>query len=343
MSDPSSLSRVLRSLLFQLLLLFVVLSPSSALADQARLVVGLIPPENAQVMQKLWQPLIKDMSKALGIPVESKVFEDYAGVIWSMKANTVQLAWMGNKAATEAVDRAGGQVAVITLGKDEQAGYRSHIIVPANSPIKNIQDLLREAPALSFGIGDPNSTSGTLVPGYYVFASKGLDPTTLFKRMTQGQHEENFLAVAQGRLDAAASNSVGLMRYQGRHSELFKNIRIIWTSPLIPNSPLVWRKSLSQADKDRILAFLLGYGRMIPGKNEQQLQHEKAVLTSLKWSGFKESGDNQLVPIRQLELFKLRLQVEADPTFPPAVKNQKLKEIDVRLQSLKTGSEETHQ
>jgi len=343
MFDPSSQSRTLRFLPLLSLLMLVALSPVVALADQTSLVVGLIPPENAQVTQKLWQPLIEDMSKALGIPVESKVFEDYAGVIWSMKANKVQLAWMGNKAATEAVDHAGGQVAVITLGEDEQAGYRSHIIVPANSPISNIQDLLREAPALSFGIGDPNSTSGTLVPGYYVFARKGLDPAALFKRMTQGQHEENFLAVAQGRVDAATSNSVGLERYRSMHPELYKKIKIIWASPLIPNSPLVWRKSLSRADKDRILSFLIGYGRMTPGKNAQQLQHEKEVLASLKWSGFKESDDGQLAPVRQLELFKLRLQVEADPAMPPADKKPKLKEIDVRLQSLTTGSEETHQ
>jgi len=181
------------------------------------------------------------------------------------------------------------------------------------------------------------------VPGYYVFARKGLDPATLFKRVTQAQHEDNFLAVAQGRVDAATSNSVGLARYKGRHSVLFKNIRVIWTSPLIPNSPLVWRKSLTKADKDRILAFLIGYGRMTPGKTAQQLQHEKEVLAALKWDGFKESGDDQLIPVRQLELFKLRLQVEADPAVPPAVKKLKLKEIDVRLQSLKTGSEETHQ
>ena len=70
---------------------------------------------------------------------------------------------------------------------------------------------------------------------------------------------------------------------------------MIWNSPLIPGDPIVWRKNLSETTKDKIYDFFMNYGKT---------PEEKAVLKRLGWAPFRASSDLQLVPIRQLALFK---------------------------------------
>ncbi len=69
---------------------------------------------------------------------------------------------------------------------------------------------------------------------------------------------------------------------------------MIWKSPLIPGDPIVWRKNLPKPQRqDLRLLYEL-----------RQTPEEKAVLERLGWAPFRASSDLQLVPIRQLALFK---------------------------------------
>lgn len=87
-----------------------------------------------------------------------------------MRFNKVDIARYGNLSAMEAVDRANGQVFAQTVAADGSPCYWSVLIVNKDSPINNLNDLIAKRKDLTFGNGDPNSTSGFLVPGYYVFA-----------------------------------------------------------------------------------------------------------------------------------------------------------------------------
>jgi phosphonate transport system substrate-binding protein len=101
---------------------------------------------------------------------------------------------------------------------------------------------------------------------------------------------------------------------------------VIWKSPLIPNDPLVWRKDLDAGVKAKLKGFLLAYG---------QTDADKAVLKNIyNYSGFKESTNEQLVPIRQLELFKDRRKVENDEQYSAEEKAQRMAEIDKKLAAL---------
>src|SRR6185369_15652476 len=122
----------------------------------------------------------------------------------------VQVAWFGNKSAMEAVDRASGEVFAQMVNADGTQGYYSHLIVHKDSPLQNMQDVLKYSRSLSFGNGDPNSTSGFLVPGYYVFAQNQVDPKTAFKVVRGANHEANALAVANKQIDVATNNSENL-------------------------------------------------------------------------------------------------------------------------------------
>ena len=288
---------------------------------------GIISTESSQNLKSDWQPILDSMAKKTGMKVNAFFASDYAGIIEGMRFNKVQVAWFGNKSAMEAVDRAGGEVFAQMVNADGTKGYYSHLIVHKDSPLKSLDDMLKQGKNLSFGNGDPNSTSGNLVPSYYVFAKNKIDPKTFFKLTRGANHESNALAVANKQIDVATNNSENLEKVKEHLPEKFKDIRIIWTSPLIPLDPLVIRKDLPEASKAKIRDFFYTYG--------QGSQQEKDNLFKLsKLSGFKASTNDQLIPIRQLELFKTRNKLEADANLAAADKQVKLADIDKQLAAL---------
>ena len=306
----------------------VATMPFAALAqDLKEINFGIISTESSQNLKSDWQPLLDDMAKKLGMKVNGFFASDYAGIIEGMRFNKVQVAWFGNKSAMEAVDRASGEVFAQMVNADGTLGYYSHLIVHKDSPIKSVDDMLKQGKNLSFGNGDPNSTSGFLVPGYYVFSQNKIDPKTFFKVSRGANHESNALAVANKQVDVATNNSENLDKIKDKLPEKFNDIRVIWTSPLIPLDPLVIRKDMADPLKTKVREFFYNYG-----KGSQQ---EKDNLYKIsKLSAFKLSTNSQLIPIRQLELFKDRNKVDADASLAAADKQAKLADIDRQLAAL---------
>lgn len=312
----------------------------AAKADAAEtLNFGIISTESSANLKTIWDPFLADMGKQTGFEVKAFFASDYAGVIEAMRFKQVDIAWYGNKSAIEAVDRANGEVFVQTVAADGSAGYYSHLIVNTKSPLTSLDDLLKAGgKELSFGNGDPNSTSGNLVPGYYVFALNNIDPKTYFKQVLNAGHEANALAVANGQVDIATNNSENLSRLKVTKPEALDKIKIIWTSPIIPSDPIVWRKDLSDANKATLKTFFLSYGTERTGVTAEQVTAEKAVLAGLQWQPFKASSNDQLIPIRQLELFKKKKKLEADDKLAADEKAKEIAEIDAQLKALETKS-----
>ena len=288
---------------------------------------GIISTESSQNLKSDWQPLLDDMAKQTGLKVKAFFAPDYAGVIEGMRFNKVQVAWFGNKSAMEAVDRANAEVFAQMVNADGSQGYYSHLIVHKDSPLKSLDDVLKNGKSLSFGNGDPNSTSGFLVPGFYVFAKNKIDPKTHFKVVRNANHETNALAVANKQVDVATNNSENLDKIKERQPEKFNDIRVVWTSPLIPLDPLVMHKDLPAATKDKIKNFFYNYAKT-------DAREKEVVFKISKLAGFKPSSNAQLKPIRELDLFSKRNKIEADTTLAAADKQAKLAEIDKQLAAL---------
>ena len=292
-------------------------------ADVTELNFGIIATEKAGALKQMWEPFLDDMSKSVGMKVNGFYATDYAGIIEAQRFNKVHIAWYGNKAAIDAVDRSNGEVFAQFVDLDGTPGYYSYLITHKDSAIKTLDQVLKNGKDYSFGIGDPSSTSGTLVPRYYVFTLNNLEPKTHFKVMRSSNHEGNFLAVLNKQVDIATSNSEMTEKMKEKSPEKLEQIRILWTSPLIPRDPLVWRKDLPTDVKKKVQDFVTGYG-----KNER----EKEILKNMyRLAGFKASTDAQLIPIRQLELFKDRKKIEADEHMSAADKKPKLDAIDAKL------------
>ena len=299
--------------------------------DPEKLVFGFISTESSSNLKAQWQPMIDDMEKALGKEIEAFFAPDYAGIIEGMRFGKVHVGWFGNKSAMEAVDRAGGEVFVQTSKSDGSNGYYSHIITQAdNDKLNTLADMLKCDGSLNFGIGDPNSTSGFLVPSYYVFAKNGVDPKDCFKTVRNANHETNLMATANKQVDVAANNSEQLARTEMNKPEITEKVKVIWTSPLIPSDPMVYRKDLSRELKSEIKAFFLGYGRMgdVEGANK--------VLAGIQdgMGKFMESSNAQLYPIRQLELYKNKLKIQNTEELSADEKAARVAEIDKKLAEL---------
>ncbi|ALZ26915.1 phosphonate ABC transporter substrate-binding protein [Pseudomonas aeruginosa] len=303
-------------------------------ADQPVINFGIISTESSQNLKSIWEPFLKDMSQQTGYQVKAFFAPDYAGIIQGMRFDKVDIAWYGNKAAMEAVDRAHGEIFAQTVAASGAPGYWSLLIANKDSKIDSVEDMLANAKSLTFGNGDPNSTSGYLVPGYYVFAKNNVDPVKAFKRTLNSSHEVNALAVANKQVDVATFNTEGMERLELTQPEKARQLKVIWKSPLIPGDPLVWRNNLSDEQKNKLRDFFFKYGA-----NAEQ----KKVLADLQWSKFQPSDDDQLLPIRQLELFKQRTDVANNANLGAEEKAAKLKALDEELAKLEKRMAEREQ
>ncbi len=303
------------------------LAATAALAQEVSF--GIIATDSASTQRERWEPFFRDMEKKTGLTVKSFYAPDYAGVIEAMRFNKVQVAWMGNKSAMEAVDRANGEIFAQIMYADGTYGYHGLLITHKDSPYKTLDDVFRNAKSIDFGIGDPNSTSGFLVPTFYLFAQRGVDHRTAFKTARNASHGANLQAVLARQVDVATNNTEDFGKLQATKPELASQIRVLWTSPLIPSDPFVWHKDLDPAIKAKLKSFVLGYA-----KTDAE---EKAILGNIySYGGFLESNNDQLIPIRQLELAKQRAKVETDNALDSAAKTRALAEIDAKLAALKS-------
>ena len=288
---------------------------------------GIIATDSASAQRERWEPFFRDMEKKTGLKIQSFYAPDYAGVIEAMRFNKIQVAWYGNKAAMEAVDRANGEVFAQLMYADGTFGYHALLITHKDSPYKTLDDVIANGKNINFGIGDPNSTSGFLVPSYYIFAQRNIEARNTFKTVRNASHGANIQATLAKQIDVATNNTEDMGKLETNRPELFSQLRVVWKSPLIPSDPFVWRKDLDPAVKARLSSFVLNYA-----KSDEA---EKTILKNIyNYGGFRPSNNDQLIPIRQLELFKDRMKAETDDKLSPAERSRLLAEIDQKLAAL---------
>ena len=292
---------------------------------------GIISTESSTNLKKTWKPFLNAMRESTGLEIKAFFASDYAGVIEGMRFNKVQIAWFGNKSAMEAVDRSQGEVFAQTVDVSGNPGYWSLLITQKDSPINNLDDLMKCDKSINFGIGDPNSTSGFLVPTTYIFAAKNIDPKKCFKSVRNASHEVNALSVANDQVDVATNNTESMRRIEITKPDAFKKIKIIWKSPLIPSDPLVWRKDLDDGVKSKVYKFVMSYGR---NGTPQEVEAARKVLAELQWAPFKPSSDAQLYPIRILAINKSILQIKGDEKMSATEKQEKTAELNVKAAAI---------
>lgn len=271
-------------------------SASNSAAAPTEIVFSILSAENQASMEPLWAPLIADMSRATGVTVRPFFASNYTALIEAMRADQVQVGWFSALPALQAVNRANADVIGRIVDAGGDATYKSVLIVRRGSGI-TLDQVLACGRRHSFGIGDAQSTSGTLAPMTYLFAPRGITPSECFSVVRSASHQANFFAVANGVVDIATNNSVGLVFAARENPALARNVQTIWESPPLPESSIVVRRNLDPALRERIRQFFITYGTAQGPEGDRQ----RRVLAGLAYGGFRPADNTYLDPIRLMQ------------------------------------------
>jgi phosphonate transport system substrate-binding protein len=259
-----------------------------------------------------WRPILADMQSRTGLAVTPVFSSDARQLTEAMKAKQTDVGLFSGRAALEADRGAGGQVFARALEADGLEGDASALIVAARSKI-TLDEVLRCGRRLSFALGDAESISASLAPLTYLFAPRGIDPTSCFRQVrTIGDGRSRLSDVASGKVDLAAGDAGAWSPEPGVEPRPANGVRAIWLSPLLPTDSLIWRKDLDPAVKETLRQFFLTYGQ----GDGAEAGRRRAALAALGFGGFEPADEGHLLPIREMEATKQWL--EARKTKDPA-------------------------
>ena len=277
----------------------LVLSACSKPAPKV-LTFSIVSTEATQTQMQEWGPFLKDMEASTGLTVKPFFGSNYSALVEAMRFKQSDLGWFTNQSGLEAVRRAGGEVFARTTHPNGHDGYQGVIIVKKGSGI-TLDKLLACGKTLDFGMGDAKSTSGTLAPNTYLFGPRGIDPAKCFQTVRSASAEANLYAVGTGVLPAATDNTRSMDRLAVINTpaarKVMDSLQVIWTSPTIPEDPMVWRADLDPALKARLSKFFFSYGV----GDTAEAKRQRAVLERIQTGPFKHADNTHLLPVREME------------------------------------------
>jgi len=230
--------------------------------------VGILGGENQNDRLKSHECLKTHLETLLGVPVSLYAPADYDGVIEGLLGGNLDLAWLGASAYAKAYldDPEAVTPVLIPLNPDGTDGYFSIGFARADSGITSLEDMKGKV----FAFGDPNSTSGYLIPAVEIpQAGYSMEPGAFFADIVfAGGHEQTIVGVYNGDYDAGVSWADG----QGEWEKGFNNgafrkavdsglidmteLVEIWRSQTIPNGPIVVHNQVPVEVRDQVVAFL---------------------------------------------------------------------------------------
>ncbi|MES2299095.1 MAG: putative selenate ABC transporter substrate-binding protein [Pseudomonadota bacterium] len=175
-------------------------APAMAQATPGVLRVSAIPDEAPTELQRKFKPLGEYLGKATGLKVEFTPVTDYAASVEGLINKKIDMVWFGGFTFVQAKVRSKGQVTpLVQRAEDEK--FRS-VFISASKDINKLEDLKGK----TFSFGSESSTSGHLMPRFFLLGAK-INPDTDLKRIAfSGAHDATVFAVAGGKVDAGALN-----------------------------------------------------------------------------------------------------------------------------------------
>jgi phosphonate transport system substrate-binding protein len=213
--------------LFRLLVItvFGLAFPQGA-AAQGVLKVSAIPDEAPTELQRKFKPLGEYLARETGMKVEFTPVTDYAAVVESLATKKLDLAWLGGFTFVQAKLRTNGSaIPIVQRAEDEK--FISRFIVPLGSSAKTLADLKGK----SFAFGSPASTSGHLMPRFFLLQA-GINPDKDFRNVAfSGAHDATVAFVAGGKAEAGVLNaSVWDKLVEEKNPNALK-VRVLATTP----------------------------------------------------------------------------------------------------------------
>ncbi len=239
--------------------------------------IGVLGGENAQDRMNNNECLRAKTEDLLG--VETKLFApaDYNGVIQGLLGGTIDMAWLGASgyAKTWLSNPDAVEPILVKVNNDGGYGYYSVGFARKDSGVASLDDMKGKV----FGFGDPNSTSGYLIPSIEIPEATGatMDSGDYFGEVKfTGGHEQTIVAVFNGDIDAGVTWADGLGEWEdGFNSGALRKavdaglvdmneLVQIWQSKPIPEGPIVLRTSLPEKVKVQMTALMASLPAMDP-------------------------------------------------------------------------------
>jgi len=230
------MKKVLLSGLLLLLLPLAACSPktsgiSTSETETKPLVTGAIPDQDPEKLQRQYTKLAAYLEKQLGVPVEYKPVTDYAAAVTAFKVGDLDLVWFGGLTGVQARLQVDGAEAIAQREVDEN--FHSVFITNKKSgltPFKNIDDL-KQLKGHTFTFGSESSTSGRLMPQYFLQqAGVKLED---FKGQVgfSGDHDKTIKLVEAGTYNVGAVNEKVWLKRMGSKEVDLNKVEVIWRSP----------------------------------------------------------------------------------------------------------------
>ncbi|WP_428425164.1 phosphate/phosphite/phosphonate ABC transporter substrate-binding protein [Methylibium sp.] len=315
-----------RSLLKLPLLALAGLAGKVATAEAASLAFGVITTTTVAETQAAWEPFFAAMRQSTGLDVRGVYHATYEEAVDAVVSNLVQLAWVSNKAALDCIERTNVEVFAQLVDSAGSPGYRSIIVTRRDSGLTSIDQLLNRPRTWRFAMGEPSSTSGSVMLQYALFVPRSIKPEEHFLSLRRGTHAQTLAAVLGGQVHAGAYNTEELLRLREHAPSQAQQLRILWESALIPKDPLLWRRDLPLSVRKRIADYIFGVGKTLD---------EKLMLKRMfDLAGFKRSSNQQLKFVLDIDDFKQRSEVLLDAKLGEALKNERLADLRERYARL---------
>ena len=230
--------------------------------------IGILGGENASDRLRSNECVRAQIEALLGVPTKIYAPADYNGVIEGLLGGNLDMAWLGASgyAKVYLTNPDAVEPVLVKINKDGSFGYYSVGFARVDSGIENLDDMKDKV----FGFGDPNSTSGYLIPSIEIPQSGySMKPGEYFKDVIfTGGHEQTIVAVFNGDINAGVTWADGLGEWvDGYNSGALRKaadaglvdmtqIQEIWRSRLIPEGPIVLRKDLPEKVKIKVTGLL---------------------------------------------------------------------------------------
>jgi phosphonate transport system substrate-binding protein len=263
----------------------IVLAAAPALSSAAELRVSAIPDEAPTELQRKFAPLGVYLAKATGLDVKFVAVTDYAATVEGLAAGKLDLVWYGGFTFVQARRRTGNAIPLVQRSEDTR--FHSKFIVPAASRAKVLQDLKGG----TFAFGSVSSTSGHLMPRYFLLRS-GIDPERDFAKVAfSGAHDVTAKWVETGRVDAGALNESIWQKLLDEKKVDPAKVRVLWTTPEYHDYNWTVRGDLDPSLVERLRAAFLALDPANP--------EHKAILDLQRASRFVAATPEDYAAIEQ--------------------------------------------
>ncbi len=274
--------------LFTLLLSLFLLTSFSAFAESPKtLVFSAIPDQDETRLKERFGGMADYLSEKLGVPVKYVPVKSYAAVVTAFRNDQVQLAWFGGLSGVQARLKVEGSKAIAQGVEDTK--FRTYIIANHSTGLKASDGFPKEIAGKTFTFGSKGSTSGRLMPQFYIEDALKEKVDKIFKRVGfSGNHSKTISLVESGAYQIGAVNfKVWDKAVEDKTVDLEK-VSVIWKTPAYPDYQWTIRGDVDsvwgEGFSDKVKAALL------------ELK-DTELLEQFPRSGFIEAKNSDYQPI----------------------------------------------